>query len=142
MDLDTEFSELSQHLYEEQKVAEEVDAFDQQMRVQKIAELNDRFRKDDFMSRSSLGKYNASEIVSNLNLDQLVGLTLLVRAFDSFTESNDPNGEHDFGAVEFEGEKWFFKIDYYDPTFEFSSEDPSDPAQTRRVLTIMHRSEY
>lgn len=103
-----------------------------------IADLNDRFRKGD----RSLGKIVGSEIFSNLNPDQKLALIRLVTAFDDFTSENDPYGERDFGAVEFEGEKWFFKLDYFDRNYEYGSEDPSDPTQTRRVLTIMHSSEY
>jgi Protein of unknown function (DUF3768) len=103
-----------------------------------IAELNDRFRKGD----RSLGKHMASELVSNLSPDQQLSLTRLVRAFDGFNPENDPYNEHDFGSVEFEGDKYFFKIDYYDLSYEYGSEDPSDPAITRRVMTIMHSSEY
>ena len=103
-----------------------------------IADLNDRFRKGD----RTLGKTVGSEIFSNLNLDQKLALTRLVRAFDDFTPENDPHGEHDFGAVEFEGDKWYFKIDYYDLNYEYGSENPSDPTVTRRLMTIMHSSEY
>ena len=66
---------------------------------------------------------------------------------DSFTEDNDQHGEHDFGAFEHEGERIFWKIAYYDrATFgtgrDYASENPADPKQTVRVLTIMLASEY
>lgn len=60
-------------------------------------------------------------------------------------------GEHDMGAldVEIDGpgfgtttERIFFKLDYYDPTLSFLSDDPADPSKTVRVLTIMLASEY
>ena len=65
-----------------------------------------------------------------------------VRTFTDFTDDNDPNGEHDFGAFEIGGNRLFFKIDYYNPTMDAGSDDPSDPAQTTRALTIMLASEY
>jgi hypothetical protein len=65
-----------------------------------------------------------------------------VESFDSFTEDNDPHGEHDFGAFEHEGQRIFWKIDYYARDREHGSENPADPKQTVRVLTIMLASEY
>lgn len=66
-----------------------------------------------------------------------------VCGFDSFDEDNDPYGEHDFGAFEIDGQKLFWKIDCYDSSdMTRGSEDPADPARTRRVLTIMLASEY
>jgi len=65
-----------------------------------------------------------------------------MRTFSAFDADNDPHGEHDFGSFEVDGTKFFFKIDYYDPGMEGGSEDPSDPAQTTRVLTLMLASEY
>jgi hypothetical protein len=64
-----------------------------------------------------------------------------VERFDNFTPDNDPHGEHDFGALTHQGDKVFWKIDYYDKTLTKGSEDPADPKQTARVLTIMLASE-
>jgi len=65
-----------------------------------------------------------------------------VAEFDAFDSDNDPHGEHDFGAVTVAGRRLFFKFDYYDPGYEFGSENPADLSQTRRVLTIMLAEEY
>jgi hypothetical protein len=76
--------------------------------------------------------------------DQIIAAAR-VRDFGSFTEDNDPHGEHDFGAFDLEdgSEKIFWKIDYYaDADCKFGSEDPSDPARCYRVITIMLASEY
>jgi hypothetical protein len=64
-----------------------------------------------------------------------------VRQFTDFTPDDDPHGEHDFGAFEVDGEKFFWKIDYYDKSLEYGSEDPANPDVTTRVLTIMLASE-
>lgn len=79
----------------------------------------------------------------------------LVETFDAFTPDNDPYDERDFGAIYQEPDGvWsasrpvdvavtvFWKIDAYDRALRFGSEDPADPAVTRRVLTIMLASEY
>ena len=65
-----------------------------------------------------------------------------VQTFDSFTDDNDPWQEHDFGSLDIDGERIFFKIDYYDPTRAMHSEDPADHSKTERVMTIMLASEY
>ena len=63
--------------------------------------------------------------------------------FDDFTEDNDPYGEHDFGVVEVEGQRVFWKIDYYaDDTCTSGSEDPADCTRTYRVMTVMLAEEY
>jgi hypothetical protein len=70
---------------------------------------------------------------------------IAVANFSDFTEGDDPYGAHDFGALDMEGvgEKIFCKIDYYgDRSCMSGSEDPSDPARTYRVLTIMLASEW
>jgi hypothetical protein len=65
-----------------------------------------------------------------------------VETFTDFNPDNDPHGEHDFGSFEIEGNRIFWKIDYYDRAMEFGSEDPADPAVTTRVLTILLAEEY
>jgi hypothetical protein len=65
-----------------------------------------------------------------------------VMMFDDFNAGNDPHHEHDFGSFELEGEKLFWKIDYYNESMDGGSEDPSDPQKTRRVLTVMLAEEY
>jgi hypothetical protein len=67
-----------------------------------------------------------------------------VERFSDFSPDNDPHGERDFGAFSVPGvpEKIFWKIDYYAPDLAHGSENPSDPQQTVRVLTIMLASEY
>ena len=67
----------------------------------------------------------------------------LAVAFDTaFSEDNDPWGTRDFGTVTVRGEKLFWKIDTYDANRVYGSDDPSDPATTHRVLTILFPSEY
>ena len=61
-------------------------------------------------------------------------------AFDA--EQNDPYGTHEFGAVEVDGERVFWKIDAYDKSLQYGSPDAADPTVTTRVLTILLASEY
>ena len=69
-------------------------------------------------------------------------LVQTIATFDDFCTANDPHGEHDFGAIEFDGVPVFFKIDYYDKSLTFHSPDPADPAVTERIITIMLAEEY
>jgi hypothetical protein len=102
-----------------------------------IARLNDDLRRT-FIG----GKTMMTAGINALPDDAKAKVLSAVRSFSDFTEDNDPHGEHDFGSFEVEGEKCFWKIDYYDKTMEFGSDAPADPAVTTRVLTIMLASEY
>ena len=104
---------------------------------ERIRDLNDAFRIT-FQG----GKVVVTQSISEMEPAVQAAIFATVRNFKDFNEDNDPHGEHDFGAFEFAGEKFFWKIDYYDPSLQFGSEDPSDPMQTTRVLTIMRASEY
>jgi hypothetical protein len=63
-------------------------------------------------------------------------------AFEAFNPGNDPHGEHDFGCLEVDGQRLFFKIDYYDLDMERLSTNPANPSVTRRVLTVMLAEKY
>ncbi|MFA6180326.1 MAG: DUF3768 domain-containing protein [Candidatus Methylopumilus sp.] len=102
-----------------------------------IAALNDRFRQTYWG-----GKVMTTSGVNELSEDTSAAVFAAVMHYDNFTEDNDPYGEHDFGKVVVEGQDFFWKIDYYDHTMNFGSENPADPAITTRVLTIMLASEY
>lgn len=65
-----------------------------------------------------------------------------VRAFDTFTEDNDPHNEHDFGIVEVDGQSFNWKIDYYALDEMHLSEHPEDPAVTVRVCSIFCAHDY
>ena len=65
-----------------------------------------------------------------------------VCSYADFNERNDAHGEHDFGSFEFAGKLVFWKFDYYDLDLLMRSPDPSDPAVTARVLTVMLAEEY
>ena len=116
----------------------------------KIAELNDRFRKSTLSLDPvaiSLGKKLMTSGIQALGLIATVEIAERVAAFDSFTQDNDPHREHDFGSFAHDGNRIFWKIDYYDRAsfgtgHDLGSENPSDPAKTLRVLTIMLASEY
>ncbi len=80
------------------------------------------------------------------NGDAMLSLLTLVASFADFTEANDPLGEHNFGNIKLtvngESVTVYWKFDYYDPTMEWGSDDPADPALTFRLLTILCSDEY
>jgi hypothetical protein len=104
---------------------------------ERIRALNDDFRRT-FVG----GAVMITAGVEAMPDDQRRSLLAQVRAFDAFTEDNDPHGEHDFGAVDESGVRYFWKVDCYDRATEFGSPNPADPAVTTRVLTIMRADEY
>ena len=105
--------------------------------VDRIRALN-----DDFCRTFVGGMVVITAGVEAMPADQRKSLLAKVRAFDTFTEDNDPHREHDFGAVDEGGVRYFWKVDCYDRATEFGSPDPADPAVTTRVLTIMRADEY
>ncbi|MGD1083041.1 MAG: DUF3768 domain-containing protein [Candidatus Sulfotelmatobacter sp.] len=103
----------------------------------KIRLLNDNFRSTFIGGRLLL-----TIGVSELPIDVKAKALLTVKSLKDFTIENDPHNEHDFGSFEIAGEKFYWKIDYYDSDCRYGSEDPGDPEKTTRVLTIMLAEEY
>jgi len=106
--------------------------------TKKIAKLNDLCRT----AMGVAGRLVQTRGINALPLADQSAIREKVEKFDDFTSDNNPHGERDFGAFEHNGERIFWKIDYYDATLSMGSEDPSDPHKTVRILTIMLASEY
>jgi len=110
-----------------------------------IKQLNDQCRQQYMIpqfGRTQHCCYRITPGIQALSPENQIIVGAMVREFDDFSEGNDPYQEHDFGAFDFEGQKIFWKIDYYDTALDHGSEDPADIEQTCRVLTIMLASEY
>ncbi|OWQ91703.1 DUF3768 domain-containing protein [Sphingopyxis witflariensis] len=119
----------------------------------RIARLNDLARQAMGVACTAV----ATPGFRSLPSSEQSAIRELIETYDTFTPDNDPYGERDFGAIYLTRDgKWtaakptdgepletvFWKIDAYDRNLRFGSEDPADPAVTRRVLTIMLASEY
>ncbi len=106
-------------------------------RAEAIARLNDALRRH--------GKGGVLMITRGVRmLPGFAPETLLsaLADYDAFDAHNDPHGERDFGDLELCGADLLWKVDYYDASLEFGSDDPADPKATTRVLTVMLASEY
>ena len=96
-----------------------------------LANRNDVFRKLGFGVTMTIGAST---------LPDISGLMQSIRAYNEFSEDNDPYHEHDFGSLVWSGQKVFWKIDYYNETLT-EGRDPLDP-DCKRVMTVMLASEY
>lgn len=108
--------------------------------VEKIAKLNDAWRiSGPMMITRGLQSFGAEFVDQAINA---------VRTYDDFNPDNDPHGERDFGSFELEGQKLFWKIDYFakpeagEESHRWGSEDPADSSKTDRVTTVMLAEEY
>jgi hypothetical protein len=111
--------------------------------LSRLAEQNDAFRKGLPDSHTLKGQRVHTRGVDAFGLEIVLDIWARVRGFDQFTNGNDPHGEHDFGSfIHPVAGKIFWKIDYYDRDYHMGSDDPCDPDQTRRVLTVLLAEEY
>jgi hypothetical protein len=107
------------------------------MNTARIRQLNDAFRQS-----FTGGQVYLTSGINALEESQKAQVLEAVRTFRNFDEGNDPHHEHDFGAIEVQDTRVFFKIDYYDADMRHLSEDAADPKCTKRVMTIMLAEEY
>ena len=102
-----------------------------------IRALNDELRQN-----LTIGTAFITVGVAALGAEAVARIVKTIAVYDDFCHANDPYEEHDFGVFEVDGNTIFFKIDYFDHDLTYHSPDPSDPAVTRRVITIMLADEY
>ena len=105
--------------------------------VARIRELNDLLR-----ATFTGGKVVMTAAVAALDNATRANVLNTARTFNSFTRHNDPYGEHECFFFQVDGERYFVKIDYYDRSMEYGSDDPADPNVTTRVLTIGDAASY
>ncbi len=110
-------------------------ALSQTAKTARIRDLNDAFHRT----------FSGGKVVMTTGVDALpdmvkaAALQRKPRPSPTFTEDNDPYGEHDFGSFDLWGRKFFWKIDLYE---EPGVKDKSGEPVVTRVLTIMLASEY
>jgi Protein of unknown function (DUF3768) len=108
-----------------------------EIKTARIRALNDELRQ-----RLIAGMAVMTPGIAALGPEAVARIVKTIEVYDDFCHANDPHEEHDFGAFDAVGKRVFFKIDYYDSTLAVHSPDPSDPAVTKRVITIMLAEEY
>lgn len=116
----------------------------------KVAEQNDAFRKnvclgipygpDDPVLR---GQVVTTRAVHTKGMPFVQASLAAIGGLTDFPADNDPDGFHDFGAVEVDGTTVWVKIDLYDDAnMAWGSEAPDDPARTYRLMTILFPSDW
>ena len=101
-----------------------------------------RAQNDYFRATGTGGVFLMTTGVDALPPDIKATVLRRTLTFFDFTAENDPHKEHDCFSFEAGGKTFIAKIDYYDKSMTYGSEDPADPEQTTRVLTVMLAEDY
>jgi len=111
-----------------------------------IAAQNDAFRHSILgntpVAAAPQGQFVMTRGVAALGPDAQLELTRRVATFDEFNTDCDPQGWHEMGVIDLDGTTVWFNVDLYDVDYTYGSPEPSDPEQTRQVLTLLLPSEY
>ncbi len=116
----------------------------------KVAAQNDAFRRNACLAIPFgpgdpvlAGQIVTTRAVHALGMPFVQGSLAAIGRLTEFPADNDPDGFHDFGAVEVEGTTVWFKLDLFDGSdLQYGSEVPDDPARTYRVMTILFPSDW
>ena len=114
-----------------------------------IAARNDAFRRRVCLGAFSgagvpelTGRLVTTAAVEAAGIGFLQGCLERIGRLEDFAPDSDPDGHHDFGAVEVFGTTVWFRIDLHDAQGRsHGSEAPDDPARTWRVLTVLFPSD-
>ena len=112
-------------------------------RAKRIAALNDALRKNPVDRALGQVLVSAGIAGEGLAFRAKVLSTITAMTAKDFKKGNDPYRERDFNSFSVDGTLCLFKIDYFaKDDLRRASEDPSDPARTTRVMTVMLASDY
>lgn len=106
-------------------------------RTDRIRQLNDQLRRT-----GKGGQIVATGALTQADPELIYQASVQVRDYAAFDTGDDPYGEHDFGSFVIGGQKFHWKIDYYDRSMEFGADDPADSANCVRVLSIFYAEDY
>lgn len=118
------------------------------MTLNPIQIKNDAFRRDLVKNANSMKVFFAPNFVAyydtNMPFFMKVLHTLIHLDENHFNKDNDPHEEHDMAFFEVDGERFFFKIDYYDESYQHfcGEENLLDDSKCNRVITVGHSSDY
>ncbi len=117
--------------------------------IARVAAQNDAFRAHEctgapYSSGEVLrGRLVCTAAVAAMGQSFVVATCIAVAGQSSFSEEDDPDGYHDFGAVEVEGRRVWWKIDLFsDEELRWGAERLDDPSRTVRVLTILFPEDW
>jgi hypothetical protein len=65
-----------------------------------------------------------------------------VREFAALPNGDLPCRANDFGTFTLNGQDYAWKIDHYDHSREFGSDNPADPSVPKRVLSIFYADDF
>lgn len=106
--------------------------------LSRVAALNDRCRHGlDPRARILVTAACLAEFADDSHAGKILAQAALMAAVRRYVFKPEDGAERDRGEFVLSRRTVRFKIDYYDLSLEWGSEDPTDASKTTRVLTIM-----